>query len=461
MHKNITQVITYCSLLFGSMYAESVLAQGVVITSGANVVVNGNANLVIADGGLSNAGTFTPGTGTVTFTGTANSTITTIGGTSSLSFYNLAINKTGGSAKLVRNIGVTNNVTMTSGVLDVSAYNLDLGTTGNISGESTVAYITGGTGGVLRSVTLNAPSAVDPGNVGIEITSAANLGVTTIKRGHQQQVSASGYSIDRYFEITPANNTALNATVKFYYRDAELAGINESELKMWSSADNGVTWNLLGADAQDATNNFVTKSGIQQFNRITLASAVANPLPIQLMSFTAELFNSNVYLNWTTSFELNNHHFELEKSVDGRNFSSFAKVIAAGNATGTSHQYNYIDIKPLESGVLYYRLKQVNNDGSFTYSKTILINKGNLSNILVSAYPNPTSGPVHIRFVSDKAAKATLMVTDMKGHVVITKEILTLKGLNEFTQDFSRLAQGTYYVQLNGIDDKTLKVIKN
>jgi len=438
------------------------LAQGIVITSGANLVVNGNANIVVNDGGFTNNGVFTPGTGTVIVTGTASPTITTIGGTATLGFYNLSLNKSAGSAKLAKNASVSNNINMLQGILDLSGFDLNLGATGSISGETATAYISGASGGaVVRTVTLNAPNAFNPGNIGIEITSSANLGATTIRRGHAQQVSASGYSINRYYDIAPANNTALNATVKFYYLDGELATINESQLKMWASANNGATWSLLGADAQDATGNFVLKNGINQLNRLTLASSVTNPLPVTFLSFDGQLSGNNVNLKWATGVEINNHHFEVERSFDGRNFTSIAVIQPSGNAAGGTYQS--ADVNPFSvATAVYYRIRQVSNDGTSAYTRVLFFSKGIPQNKFIGVYPNPGSGNIRLRFVADGSVKATeLQLFDNMGKVVASKKCTVTSGLNEVQMNIAQLVQGTYYIRLSGVDIAPVRILKN
>jgi len=455
--KNARLLLMIACMIPGLLYA-----QGIIITSGANLVVNGNANLVINDGGFNNGGTFVPGTGTVTFTGTASSSVTTIGGASTLNFYNLGFNKSAGGAKLNKSIAVANNVIMQQGTLDLSTFNLDLGTTGNISGETAATSISGTAGGaVLRTVNLNAPTAFNPGNIGIEITSAANLGLTTIKRGHAQQVSASGYSIYRYYDITPANNTGLNATVKFSYLDAELGSVNENELKLWASANNGATWALLGADAQDATANYVLKNGVNQLNRLTLASSVANPLPVSFISFTGQIIVNNVALKWVTGFESNNHHFEVERSFDGKNFSTITEVQPSGNPAGATYQHS--DVNPFSNGAsVYYRIKQVGNDGKYAYSKVIYFTRAALANKFIGAYPNPTNGPLQLRFTSNGLIKTTvLQIFNNKGQLVEAKRLNVQAGLNDIQYNINHLAQGLYTIRLSGFGLNGIAIIKN
>ncbi len=436
-------------------------SQGLVVTSGGNLVMNGAANLVVNNGSITNGGTFIPSTSTVTLTGTATSATTFIAGTSATSFYNLGINKPAGTAKLLRGISISNNLIMTLGNYDLNGFDTDLGSTGSITGESAASFITGAAGGTVnRTVNLNAPAAVNPGNMGIEITSSANLGLTTIKRGEQQQVSGSGYSINRYYDIIPTNNTALNASLRMYYFDAELATINESELKVWTlDPAPGNVWRLLGADAQDASANYVQKNSIDQFHRFTLASSVSHPLPVQLVAFGAQLVGGRSIINWTTSFELNSHHFEVERSADGRNFSLLSSIAAVGNSNVASN-YTCTDASPF-AGITYYRLKQFNTDGSYTYSRTVAVNRGAYISELVNVYPNPTRGPVDIRFTSAEAVKVIVQVTDAKGLLVISKDIAATQGLNSTAINLDRLAQGTYYLRVIGIDSKVLTILKN
>jgi Secretion system C-terminal sorting domain len=124
-----------------------------------------------------------------------------------------------------------------------------------------------------RHVLQEQTAAVNPGNLGAVITSAQNLGSTTIRRGHiaASNVVASKPSINRYFDITPTNNTGLNATLRFNYFDAELNGRTEAWLGLWRSNDNGNTWTGAGFGTRDAVANFVQQTGINSFSRWTLS----------------------------------------------------------------------------------------------------------------------------------------------------------------------------------------------
>lgn len=435
-------------------------AQGIIIGNGATLNVNGAGNLVINNGGLSNAGTFTAGTGTVALTGTAQPTSTSLSGTSPLNFYNLSINKTGGSARLLRNTSITNNLLLNNGNIDLNGFDIDLGSTGSLVGESVFSKVVGSSGGSInRTVLLNAPINVNPGNIGIEITSAANLGLTTIKRGQTQQVNNSGFSINRYFDIIPTNNTALNASIKMYYQDTELAGINENELTLWSKpVASNVLWTLLGANAQDTSANWVSKSALDSLNRFTLASRTNNPLSFQLISFSGLLQNNGAQLNWSTLTEVNSKSFEIEKALDGRNFKNIATVLAAGNSN-IIRSYGFFDAALLEPSA-YYRLKFIKNDGSYIYSSVVFISKGSFNSSFIGMYPNPAREKVMLRFISSTTNSVLLQISNTDGKLVMSKSLEAIKGINTTEYDMNNLPQGFYYFRLIGIDNKTIKVLK-
>ena len=432
-------------------------AQGIIIGSGATLNVNGAGNLVINNGGLSNAGTFTAGTGTVALTGTAQPTSTSLSGTSPLNFYNLSINKTGGSARLLRNTSITNNLLLNNGNIDLNGFDIDLGSTGSLVGESLLSTIVGQAGGSInRTILLNVPVNVNPGNLGIEITSAANLGLSVIKRGHTQQVNSSGFSINRYFDIFPTNNTALNASIKMYYLDSELAGVNENELKLWSKpVAANVPWTLLGANAQDASANWVSKSGLDSLNKFTLASSIT---PVQLLSFSGLLINNGVQLNWSTLNEINSKHFEIEKALDGWSFRNIATIAAAGYSNNLKN-YSFFDAALLEPSA-YYRLKFIKNDGSYIYSSVVFISKGSFNSSFIGMYPNPAREKVMLRFISSTTNSVLLQISNTDGKLVMSKSLEAIKGINTTEYDMNNLPQGFYYFRLIGIDNKTIKVLK-
>ncbi len=120
-----------------------------------------------------------------------------------------------------------------------------------------------------------------------------------------------------------------------------------------------------------------------------------NPLPVELLSFTAKLHNGTVALNWATASERNSNYFEVQRSLNGQ---TFATILGRTPARGTSSQptaYSAIDAS-YPAGTLYYRLRQVDLDGTWTYSPVAIVNTTERVAATVLLYPNPTSDVLHV-----------------------------------------------------------------
>jgi hypothetical protein len=237
--------------------------------------------LVLNNAGITNNGAFTGGAGTVLFTGDAITGRSFVRGDQPVNFYNLVIDKSSNDVQLNNNAAVSDSIIMERGNLQLNNYTLDLGSTGRIAGERDSCRITGVEGGLVKvSAILRSPRAINPGNIGIEITSEADLGATLIQRGNVQQMDPNGStSIQRYFDISPAANTDLPATLRFFYLDSELAGMAIEQLVVFSSRGDGGNWTQWGADAADQAQNWVAKANINQWRRFTLSSPEKSVVP--------------------------------------------------------------------------------------------------------------------------------------------------------------------------------------
>ena len=192
--------------------------------------------------------------------------------------------------------------------------------------------------------------------------------------------------------------------------------------------------------------------------------------PVELASFTAEVNNGNVLLNWTTATEKNNEGFELERrSAEGGGHSGNAEWekigFIEGNGTTTQpHTYSYLD-KNFSSGKYSYRLKQIDFDGSFQYSNSAEVSVETPEVFaLEQNYPNPFNPTTSIHFQIPKPGLVSLKVYDVLG-----KEVATLvneqKDQGSYSVDFdaSELASGVYVYQLrinNLVSTKKMLLIR-
>jgi hypothetical protein len=255
-------------------------AQGIHLTAGANMRMTGPVYLVLNNAGFITDGSLKQDLTSVIFTGNATTVQPLLGGSNNIGLHHVTINRPSNDVKLNGNVYIDGTLAMINGNLQLNNYYINLLGTGNISGETSTSCIKGATGGSIhRTVVLNAPQAVNPGNIGIAITSTANLGQTVITRTHTQQQLPDGVSgIQRVFSIVPANNTSLNATLRFYYLDTELAGNNENDLMLWSRADVGNNWLPAGVEYIIPIANYLVKSGIDHFTDFTLAPGTVSEL---------------------------------------------------------------------------------------------------------------------------------------------------------------------------------------
>jgi hypothetical protein len=179
----------------------------------------------------------------------------------------------------------------------------------------------------------------------------------------------------------------------------------------------------------------------------TSASGVApngfnlSVLPVLFNGFFVARSNNNVILNWSTAQESNNSNFEIQRSLDGTNWSTIAIMMGAGNST-TVQQYNFTD-KNMTATIAYYRIKQVDTDGHYEYStvKSIRVNEAAPATRI---YAN--SNTVNIEFNKEVKNPITVRIMNLNGQVV---------GQRDFQQASYRIAMnmnnpvsGMYLVQL-------------
>jgi hypothetical protein len=303
--------------------------------------------------------------------------------------------------------------------------------------------------------------------------------------------------MQRYWDVNVAGNTMTEPVdVKFYYDPIEKSSINATRdankvaadlLTPFTLSDVPFSWFktvgmpmnataiaaingndftpisalvLTDANTLSATDNSVLYA---QFNNVMSFSGGTGgvgfapysgvSLPIELISFTALANNAQVDLKWITATEINNDFFSIERSKDGIHFEALSTQKGAGNSTET-RVYTSVDNQPL-SGISYYRLKQTDFDGQFSYSKIQSVNMVSISETMITHYPNPVEEAVKFVYGSNSNTTATYIVYDAVGKVVSEGSQKAKIGQNDLVINFATLSNGVYLIQMN-IDGKII-----
>lgn len=242
-------------------------------------------------------------------------------------------------------------------------------------------------------------------------------------------------------------------------------------------------WSLLYDGINPATNTQITTAaasitsfGVDQNNELYLVSFngkiynfIPTVIPVELSSFNATVVNGKVRLDWYTASETNNSGFVIERSQDGVNFKDIYFI--GGNGTTTQRNiYSYTDVD-VSFGVYYYRLKQIDMDGTVNYHNVVSVDLGLPKSLLLEQnFPNPFNPSTKIRYTipdvilssskegeggitfrnSQSDSKVTLKVYDILGNEVATLvNEYKQPGLYEVEFDASKLTSGMYVYKLS------------
>ena len=230
---------------------------------------------------------------------------------------------------------------------------------------------------------------------------------------------------------------------------------------------NSVFEGTIMANTSITANTGATIHGRLLAGAVTVSGAVVlnanSALPVELTSFTAELKNNAVELNWNTSTEVNNYGFEIERSNLNNNFDKIGFVKGSGNSN-SAKDYFFTDKLTL-SGKYFYRLKQIDNDGAFEYSKVVETDFKLLQSFELSQnYPNPFNPTTRISYSIPLDSRVELLIYGITGELVksLVNEYQTA-GI--YTIDFNAadLSSGIYFYKITANDFlqiKKMSVIK-
>ncbi len=196
----------------------------------------------------------------------------------------------------------------------------------------------------------------------------------------------------------------------------------------------------------------VSRTALNSFSDFGVVQ-YTSPLPIELLSFEADQdLDGTVLSSWATATEINNDHFEVERSVNGNdNFKNIGTVKGFGAGTTTNNHYYTLRDQDQCNGINYYRIRQVDIDGRFTYSNVVAVRCRNKDD-LVSVFPNPSNTKINIGFFETADSKVTIDILDMFGNVVSSSLFAVKKDLNNVEMKIDQLSNGFYYLRFRNTD---------
>lgn len=450
-------------------------------TASLNVSTN-NVDLEIRGNWLnsSTAGDpFNEGTRTVIFNGTNPQIIQNTGSQLGTDFYNLVINNSSstgvfisGNANIHTRIVSGGTLTLQNGYVYTNYSNMIVVLDG---GNSSAGSINSFVNGPIRKIGNEAfvfptgqdvtPMGKGPEDVWARIGISAPTNVSTEFTAQYfftsygnltKDATLTHVSFHEYWTLDRAVTT--NAVkVTLYYESATRSHITD-----YTSSDlvvarytSGNFWTSEGQTARSNTNpGWITSNVVSNFSPFTFGSITGgNPFPVEITHFSALQDGNKIKLSWTTASEINTDYFQIEKSIDGINFSILQTQDAAGYSNSPISYQDY-DFNPTQ-GISYYRLKTVDNDGKFVYSNVVAVYYQNQAQL--SIYPNPFNNLLNIQLPHPQE-NLEITVTDLTGKLIFKQHYTQISKIEFNTNNWT---PGLYILRLKNENlDLTEKIIK-
>jgi hypothetical protein len=451
-----------------------------IIGSGAEVDLTGTTTLT---GDLINGGTVVPGTSSIVMSGTSDQTISG----SAVSLNKLNLNKSSGDLIITTPVTIGNRLWMTSGNI-VNSETITLGTdddnvglltytTGVITG-SMRRYFANATGskffpigiaGTIRDVTVDFASSSPGVDQYLSVEYKTGLPTMSGSEGHYSGLPLTtsdgqiiqNFDEEGYWEIIPGSSStgdSYSSTINAKGYDISIhmndltnnvgASVNKDKVRIIKSAGPSHTsWEALTYVSTSGTDSdFTVNASGTGFSFFGGGTDDDDALPVELVSFTGNCVDGVVDVTWTTESEFNSAYYELENSRDGIAWEVINTQDAAGQSTETL-EYHVRDASP-NSGNNYYRLTQVDIDGTQKTYDVINVSCSETSKGYFSIFPNPSSGSFQVILNNDEiVGNANMNITDTKGNVVMTKSIDVKSGINMYVVN-EALAPGIYYISV-------------
>jgi hypothetical protein len=469
--QTIATSVTYGNLVLAGTAEKTFSSAGTTLTVRGNLMLNegkfsltNNSNVLLAGNFMNNIGSeavssFT--TSTFILNGTAEQTID---GAFPSTFARLTLN--GSGKKVLKNkLVIANLLTLNNGILETTDANtLTLQPAATIGGTpSNSSYVSG----PINKETNSTETFVFPtgkgGRLGqVAITPTNNTPTTFKAQYYAMNPTAAGYNaatvldplinvsaveywtVDRVATSTTPTPTAGAQVRLYWYGASGIKDLDDLRVARW----NGSAWEIVGktttSGAAEPTSGSITSNALNNFSPITFGSTdPVNPLPVTWLSFTGKVVNQQAELTWKTSIEIDNAGFEVEKSEDQVNFRKIGFVHAV-DAPKNENRYTFIDQQFTQSS--YYRLKQVDKNGKFDYSKWIYVETDGEAKAVLKIKPNPVAGSFVVEWPKSGQVRCNLFT--VQGIPVLTNTCSPEEASHQLNDVVQMLPTGVYILNV-------------
>lgn len=317
--------------------------------------------------------------------------------------------------------------------------------------NNNIGWAVGANGSILKSTDGGESWSIKTANTANDLNSVkfynSNFGICVGKAGTVLLTTDGG-------ENWAPQNAGTNATLKaIEFINSNTIWIVGSQGTILKTTDSGNSWTLYNELTEnDLTSLCFADEHTGWFGGMngTIFKYQEDVVPVELVSFTANVINNAVALNWETATEINNYGFNIERKTEDQEWNNIGFVEGQGNST-SKNSYSFIDKNLTGTNKFQYRLKQLDSDGSFKYSNEVEVEINPTAFTLYQNYPNPFNPSTVIEFSLPEAVDVSLTIYDALGQKItelVNNHLEAGYHRYQWNAPQSGIATGVYFYEL-------------
>lgn len=392
---------------------------------------------------------------------------------------NLTIN-TSGVVTLTKHANVNGLLTFVNGIISTDIYELRIFNTSTtaITGYNINSYVDGILNRFVSGSGLyNFPVGSSSNYELVKVDLNGTVGINNIKAVFNQSnpgVIPAGLTINNsnvldlldygYWTVTP-NSQPISGDycITCCMGGAFNGPTSALQYGIVKRENNSAPWQSIGQHSnstQSVSGGTITakRSGLSSFSDFGIGFG-GESLPISVSLFELSKENQNAVLNWTTATELNNDHFDIERGFINDDMTVEFKKIGEVSGKGTSNSatnYQFTSKQNVHSGIIYFRLRQVDVNGNYTYSEIKSLFFAAPPFVISDLYPNPTDDNFNFEVETNSEKEITIKLINSAGQLMFEENRTIMEGFNSININVENLPRGIYNVEL--VDENNLLI---